>query len=147
MSYGVSSAQAWRSRESANSASIAAGAISATSLGEVGTMVLSFGDVADATDATYTGLPYKIRIIDAYAIKTTGAGNAGNTVTLRTAAAGGGTAVTSAMVLNVDAVVARTTVIDDAGYEFDVAASLFLRFAKVGGVNNGLVVLKYIRVA
>jgi len=76
-----------------------------------------------------------IRVIDAWVVKTVGAGDAGNSWTLRTAAGGGGTAVTSAMNVITDTRITRTTTIDDAVHEFAPGSTMFLRRVRVAGAD------------
>ena len=124
----------------------AAGALVLASMPAAGVLALDFGDQANDTDVSYTGLPFAVRVVDYYAVKTDAGGNAGNSVRLNTAA-GGATPVGSACVLNADNSITRSTSMDDSRHEFAAGASLVLRFVKAGGVNNGIVYVKYIRIA
>lgn len=88
--------------------------------------VFSVGNAAGDVDKI---MPYKIRVIDAWAVKTA-TGGASDTVQVKN----GATAITDALDLNVaDKVVVRAGTIDDASR--DVAAGGTLRVTSVDGSN------------
>jgi hypothetical protein len=89
-----------------------------------------FADGASANNDIV--LTYASRILDVFAIKTDGAGNAGNTVQLQTA--GGAANVTDAFDMDVvDTTVVRALTIDDAQRNFANGATLRIRRVTTGG--------------
>jgi len=91
--------------------------------------------IADGTADTDVVLEHKTRIIDAWAVKTAANGGAGDTVTVKN----GATAISSAIVLNVnDTLTARTTLIDDAQHE--IAAGGTLRVSANKATNCACIV-------
>lgn len=87
--------------------------------------------VADAaTGDVDTVLTHKTRIIDAWAVKTGGAGGAANTIQLKS----GSNAITNAISINIaDQAVARAGTIDDAYHEIAAAGTLRITRTKAGG--------------
>ena len=83
-------------------------------------------DVPDgATGTIDTTLTHKTRVIDAWLVKTGGAGGAGDTITVNN----GATAITNAMSINVaDQTVVRAGTVDDAAW--DIAAAGTLRIVR-----------------
>lgn len=83
--------------------------------------------IADSAGDTTVVLTHKTRIIDFYAVKTSTAGGAGDTLTLKNVA----TAITNALDLNVaDKAVVRAGTIDDAQWEVAAGANLVVTAAK-----------------
>lgn len=88
-------------------------------------------DIADGAGDTTFIITNKTRIIDVWAIKTTTAGGAGDTVTVKNET----DAVTDAISLNVaDKAIARAGTIDDAYH--DVAASGTIRVTAANNTDN-----------
>lgn len=83
------------------------------------------GNAAGDTDIILT---HKTRVIDAWAVKTTAAGGAGDTVTVKN----GATAITNAIVVNVaDQTVVRAGTIDDAQHVVNAGGTLRVTAADV----------------
>lgn len=125
-------------------AAVAAGALSPTSFGVP--VVIPLTVPAGATgDVDFTGVPYKIRVIDVWLVKTTNAGGGAGTIQLKN----GANAISSAMSIDIaDKTIARTTEIDDA--QSDVAAAGTLRVTRTRTASTDescIVYVKAIRVA
>lgn len=90
-------------------------------------------------DASFV-LTHKEEIIDVYLVKTTGAGGGAGTYQLRTAAGGGGTAVTNTFSIDIaDTTVARMTTLDDAVNEFAAGASLHFRRVRTASSDESAI--------
>lgn len=88
-------------------------------------------DVPDAAtgDVTVT-LPFAIRVLDCWAVKTAAAGGAANTVQLKN----GSTAITDALSINInDQTIARATTINDAQHDVTSGTALTVTRTKAGG--------------
>jgi hypothetical protein len=96
-----------------------------------GTPVVHVFSIADAASADYDlVITDKIEVIDVVAMKTSTAGGAANTVTIKNAS----TAITGALSLNIaDTTLARATTIDDAASTIDAGGTLRASIAKAGG--------------
>lgn len=123
------------------------GASRAITAPEVGIPVMIELNVADAAsgNADFTGLPYKIRVVGVDYLKTTGAGNAGNSATLHNGTTGN--AITGAMNGAADKDVDNARSLDDAF--IDVAANTTLRVVTVraGGDNSCKLTIRAIRLS
>lgn len=87
--------------------------------------------VADGAGDTDVTVDRKIRVLDAWAAKTSTAGGSGDTVTVKN----GSSAITDAISLNVsDNVVARAGQLDDSAHE--IAAGGTLRATAANATNN-----------
>lgn len=128
----------------ANVASIAAGAVPAANIGIPFVYQLSVPD-AGSGNIDYTSFPYKHRILGLSYLKTGGAGNAGNSITLHNGT--GGNAITNAMNSATDTNFAPVGTLDDAFT--DVAANATLRAVTVraGGNNAALLTVYAMRIA
>lgn len=95
-------------------------------------------DVADgATGDVDVTLTHKTRVINAWLVKTAGAGGASDTITVKN----GSTAITDAMSINVaDKVVVRAGTIDDAQHEIAAAGTLRITRTKASAANVACIV-------
>lgn len=85
-------------------------------------------DVADTAADYDLTVPYKVKVLDVYAMKTTANGGSGDTVTLKN----GSTAISNAMSLNInDQLLARATSINDAQQVVAAGGTLRVTAAKV----------------
>lgn len=85
-------------------------------------------DIADAAADYDFVAPYKVKVIDVYAMKTEANGGSGDTVTLKN----GSTAISNAMSLNInDQLLARATSINDAQQVIASGGTLRVTAAKV----------------
>jgi hypothetical protein len=92
-------------------------------------------DIADGAGDTDVTADHKIRVIDAWAVKTDANGGSGDTVTVKN----GSSAITDALDLNVsDTAIARAGQIDDANHE--IAADGTLKVTAANNTNNACVV-------
>lgn len=127
----------------ADLASVAAGALTAAMIGVPVVVPLTIPDAATG-DVDFTGMPFKMRVIEAWAVKTTGAGNAGNSWQVKNGAA----AITEPMVDPVtDQKVVRCTDLNDANHEIAAAGTLRVTRTKVGGDASCLLYVMLVRVA
>jgi len=140
-------------------AKIAAGAINGSKIatltnavGVVGTpqpvtpgvQVIIGASIADAASAIYDlTVPFKCEVLDAQVIQV-GAGNAGNSVTIKNAA---GTAITNAMNNTSDKGVSRPTTIDHANNTIAAGAVVKVDVVKAGGLASVEVYLTVVPVA
>lgn len=86
--------------------------------------------IADAASAIYDfTLPFKCEVLDAQVIQV-GAGNAGNSVTIKNAA---GTAITNAMNSSTDKGVSRPSTVDHANNSIAAGAVVKVDVVKAGG--------------
>lgn len=86
--------------------------------------------IADAASAIYDfTLPFKCEVLDAQVIQV-GAGNAGNSVTIKNAA---GTAITNAMNNSTDKGVSRPSTVDHANNSIAAGAVVKVDVVKAGG--------------
>lgn len=104
--------------------------------------IFSISDAASGdSDITLT---HKTRVVDAWFVKTAGAGAASNTYTVKN----GATAITNAMDGNVaDQAIGRATTIDDAQHEVAASGTLRVSWNKAGGNSAALVYVRGVRVA
>lgn len=94
--------------------------------------------IADSTGDTVVVVTNKLRVIDVWVVKTTTAGGAGDTVTVKN----GATAITDAISLNhVDKSVTRLATLDDAQSDLTAGASLTVSAAKSTSVASIVYVL------
>lgn len=101
-------------------------------------------NITDAASAVYDfTMPFKCRVVDAVVIQV-GAGNAGNSITLKNAA---GTAITNAMNNASDKGVSRPSTIDTANNTIAAAAVLKADVVKAGGAAALVVLVTVIPVA
>ena len=102
-------------------------------------------DIADAaTNDVDIVTVHKERLLDAWLVKTGGAGAAGNTIQVKN----GATAITNAMDTNVaDQAVVRVGTIDDASHEIAAGGTLRVTSTKAGGNAACTVYVETIRVA
>lgn len=104
---------------------------------------VDFADVASTS--TDVVLEYQTRILDMFAIKTAGAGAAGNTIQLQTAA--GANNITDAIDMNVaDTTVVRTGTVDDAFATVAAGGTLRVDLVKSGGDSAAQVYIVGLRV-
>lgn len=98
-----------------------------------GQVILYRIDVADgATGNVDVVLTYKSRVINAWVVKTVGAGGASDTITVNN----GATAITDAMSINVaDKTLVRAGAIDDASHEISSGGTLRIVRTKVSAAN------------
>lgn len=99
----------------------------------------------DGVDANldWTTPNYAIRVVDCWAVKTTGAGGAADDVTLQTSA---GAPISSVLDLNIaDTTIARTTLIDDAQHELSAGGTIRLRRLEGAADGSALVYVKATR--
>lgn len=110
-----------------------------------GLPVLHRVDVADAaTGDVDVVLTYRTRVIDAWAVKTEGAGGAANSVQVKN----GANAITNNLSINInDQAVARATTVDDAQHEIAAGGTLRVTRTKVGGNAACIVYVLGLRVA
>lgn len=100
--------------------------------------------IADAASASYDFvIPFKCQAIDAYTVQV-GAGNAGNSCTLKNNA---GTAFSSAMNNATDTGVARTTVLVTTANSFAAGDKLTATMVKAGGAASIVVYVTLLRLA
>ena len=110
-----------------------------------GIPVLHRIDIADAaTGDVDVVLTHKTRVVDAWVVKTAGAGGAANTVQVKN----GASAISDAMSINIaDQAVARAAAIDDAQHEIAAGGTLRVTRTKAGGNAACIVYVLGIRVA
>lgn len=109
-----------------------------------GVQVVVGMSIADATSAIYNfTMPFKCEVLDAQVIQV-GAGNAGNSVTIKNAA---GTAITNAMNNTSDKGVSRPTTIDHANNTIAAGAVVKVDVVKAGGAASVEVYLTIVPVA
>lgn len=110
-----------------------------------GVPVLHRIDIPDAaTGDVDVVLTHKTRVVEAWAVKTGGAGGAANTVQVKN----GATAITDAMSINIaDTLIVRAASIDDAQHEIAAAGTLRVTRTKAGGNAACIVYVLGLRVA
>ena len=109
-----------------------------------GVQVVVGMSIADAASAIYNfTMPFKCEVLDAQVIQV-GAGNAGNSVTIKNAA---GTAITNAMNNTADKGVSRPTTVDHANNTIAAGAVVKVDVVKAGGVASVEVYLTIVPVA
>lgn len=101
-------------------------------------------DVASG-NVDYTGLPYKIRVNSVQYLKTGGAGNAGNSITLHNGT--GGAAITGAMNSATDEAVVIAATINDANITVPALTTLRCVTVKAGGNNAAIISIRAVRTA
>lgn len=122
----------------------AAGALANTNMGIEGILILDVPDAASG-NVDFTALPFKIQVTGIFYIKTGGAGNAGNSVTVHNGTTGN--AITSTINNATDAGVASPATIEDAYWEIAAAATIRVVTVRAGGNNACRLVIRYVRVA
>ncbi len=103
-------------------------------------------DIADAAGDTDVIVDHKIRVIDAWAVKTEAVGGAGDEVTVKNAAA----PITDAIDIGTpakDNVLVRAGEIDDASHEIDASGTLRVTAAKVTNCACIVYVLAIVKVS
>lgn len=109
-----------------------------------GVQVVVGMSIADAASAIYNfTMPFKCEVLDAQVIQV-GAGNAGNSVTIKNAA---GTAITNAMNNTADKGVSRPTTIDHVNNTIASGAVVKVDVVKAGGAASVEVYLTIVPVA
>lgn len=109
-----------------------------------GVQVVVGMSIADAASAIYNfTMPFKCEVLDAQVIQV-GAGNAGNSVTIKNAA---GTAITNAMNNTSDKGVSRPTTIDHANNTIAAGAVVKVDVVKAGGAASVEVYLTIVPIA
>jgi hypothetical protein len=109
-----------------------------------GVQVVVGMSIADAASAIYNfTLPFKCEVLDAQVIQV-GAGNAGNSVTIKNAA---GTAITNAMNNATDKGVSRPTTVDHANNTIASGAVVKVDVVKAGGAASVEVYLTIVPIA
>lgn len=128
-------------------AAVAPGASRALVAAEVGAPVRLTLAVSDAAsgNADFTGVPYKMLVTGVSYLKTGGAGNAGNSITLHNGTAGN--AITNAMNNATDTGTAYASTLDDAFTIVAAGATLRAVTVKAGGNNAAILVVDGIRIA
>ncbi len=95
-----------------------------------GISVMHRVDIPDATGDTDVVLTHKTRVLNAWIVKTGGAGAAGNTLTFKN----GSNAITNALNTNVaDTTLVGVGVINDAQHEIEAGGTLRVSNNKAGG--------------
>lgn len=140
----VSGAKAANATVGAAVAPAASRALVAAEVGAPVRIVLSVADGASG-NADFTSVPYKIFITGVSYIKTGGAGNAGNSITLHNGTTGN--AITNGMNNATDTGTAYAATIDDAFNTVAAAATLRAVTVRAGGNNAALIVIDAVRVA
>ena len=128
----------------ANLAAVSAGALTAAAIGIPVTVMLDVADGATA-DLDFTGMPYKMRVLDVVVVKITGDGGAGDTITV----SNGADPITDAMSINVllKAVV-RNATLDRTFWDIAAAGTLRVVRTKASGANVACIVaVTLVRVA
>jgi len=128
-------------------AAVAPGAARALVAAEVGAQVKLVLTVSDAAsgNADFTGVPYKFLVTGVTYVKTGGAGNAGNSITLHNGTTGN--AITNGMNNATDTGTAYASTLDDAFTTVAAGATLRAVTVKAGGNNAALIIIEGIRVA
>lgn len=110
-----------------------------------GIEVLHRIDVADAaTGDIDVVLDHKERVVDAWCVKTAGAGGAANTIQVKN----GANAITDAMSINInDQAIARAGSVDDAQHEIAAGGTLRITRTKAGGNAACICYVRALRVA
>lgn len=119
-------------------------ALLASNMAIEGAIVVDVPDGASG-NIDVTGLPFKISIIGVTYIKTGGAGNAGNSITVHNGTTGN--AITDALNSATDAAVVYAGTLDDAYVAIAAAATIRFVTVRAGGNNAARIILHYIRVA
>lgn len=122
----------------------AAGALASANIGVPVVVPLDIPDAASG-NVDFTGLPYKMRVLDAVYIKTGGAGNAGNSSKLVNQTAGSD--ITDAINSATDTARVSPGAINDAGWTLAAGSTLRVTTVKAGGSNAHTWVLTLVRVA
>jgi hypothetical protein len=128
-------------------AAVAPAASRALVAAEVGAPVRLVLAVADAAggNADFTSVPYKFLVTGVSYIKTGGAGNAGNSITLHNGTTGN--AITNGMNNATDTGTAYASTLDDAFTTVAAGATLRAVTVRAGGNNAALLIVEGIRVA
>lgn len=136
----------------ANPELAASSAISGNNVGNVananvvgGIPVIFRIDIADAATGDVDVVStHKVRVIDAWAVKTANAGGAANTIQVKN----GANAITDAMSINInDQAIVRAASIDDAQHEIAAGGTLKVTRTKAGGNAACIVYVSALRVA
>lgn len=124
---------------------IAAANVATVADGAFGVPVLYRLDIADAATANYDlTTTFKVRVIDAWTVKTANAGGAANTVQVLSTAA----SITDAMSINVnDEAITRAATINDANAEIASGGKLRVTVTKAGGNAACIVYVSCVKVA
>lgn len=122
----------------------AARALVATEIGAPVRFLLPVADAASG-NADFTSVPYKVLITGVSYIKTSGAGNAGNSITLHNGTTGN--AITNGMNNATDTGTAYAATIDDAFNTVAANATLRAVTVRAGGNNAAILVVDALRVA
>ena len=128
----------------ANAVGIPPGVIPASSMGVPITLELAVPDAATG-NTDFTGLPYKIRVLDVLYLKTGGAGNAGNSIALHNGITGN--AITDAMNNATDTGTSEAATLDDAFTTVAAGTTLRCVGTRAGGNNAALITVIAVRVA
>lgn len=120
----------------------ASGALSATNVGVPIVIQLAVADGASG-DATFTSVPYKMLITRVEYLKTGGAGNAGNSATLKN----GASAITDAMNNASDTGTAYAATLDDAQTTVAANGTLVVTTVRAGGDNACIITVSGYRIA
>ena len=128
----------------APTAPAASRAITAAEVGSPVRLVLAVADGASG-NADFTGVPYKMQITGVSYIKTGGAGNAGNSITLHNGTTGN--AITNGMNNATDTGTAYASTLDDAYLVVAANATLRAVTVRAGGNNAALVIVDGVRLA
>lgn len=128
----------------ANTTSAAVGALSAANVGVPVVLPLVIPDVASGNQ-DFTALPYKVRVVGVRYVKTGGAGNAGNSVTVHNGTTGN--AITSVLNNASDTGTAVPSTIDDAFWDLAANATIRVVTVRAGGNNACVLFLDCIRIA
>lgn len=119
-------------------------ALSAAEFGAPVRFVLQVADAASG-NADFTGVPYKVLITGVSYIKTGGAGNGSNSITLHNGTTGN--AITDGLNNAVDAGTDYAATLDDAFTTVAAGATLRAVTVRAGGNNAAILVVDAIRVA
>jgi hypothetical protein len=120
----------------------AAGALAAVNVGMPVMIVLDCPDVATG-DLDFTALPFKIQVTGVDYIKTGGAGDAGNSHTVKN----GANAITGALNSAVDTTVVPATTLDDANWTIAAAGTIRVSVVKIGGSSAARIIVRGFRSA
>lgn len=120
----------------ANGAAVAVGAVPVTAHAIPTVLPLTI-PAGISADLDFTGLPFAIRVIDAWLVKTTAAGGGVGTVQLQTA---GGVAISDAMSINVaDEAITRAGSISDATHNIAAAGTLRVRRTRTASADESCI--------
>ena len=119
-------------------------ALVAAEVGSPVRLVLAVADGASG-NADFTSVPYKMQITGVSYIKTAGAGNAGNSITLHNGTTGN--AITNGMNNATDTGTAYASTLDDAYLIVAANATLRAVTVRAGGNNAAFIIVDGIRLA